>query len=299
MNKRLLSTLLQTTRPPFLILAPICVSYGGALAFHQTGSFHSLYFCLAIIGGIASHISVNTFNEYFDFKSGLDFTTNKTPFSGGSNALPQNPEFAQSVLFLACSTLSLTILIGLYFVVQWGWAIAPLGILGCLIIFTYTKWLNQSAILCWFAPGLGFGLLMVLGTYFVLTGRYDIEVALASLIPFLLANNLLLLNQFPDELADRSIGRKHVVVTYGKPKALLLYTLTTLACMMVIVACIILNVLPLLTLIALIPLSLGILIAGQIKSHQYNMSECIPFLGANVAITLFTPILIASAVLLP
>ncbi len=298
MNKRKLLTLLQTTRPPFLILAPISIGYGGALTYSQAGEFNTSYFWLAIIGGIAAHISVNTFNEYFDFKSGLDLTTNKTPFSGGSNALPQNPQFAQSVLYFACSMLFTTCVIGLYFVALWGWAIAPLGVLGCAIIFTYTKWLNRFAILCWLAPGLGFGPLMVLGTSFAITGRYDTDVAIASLIPFLLANNLLLLNQFPDEDADRSVGRKHAVVVYGKPKALLLYGLTTIASMLLLLVCIWLNVLPLLTLIALLPLSLGIFVAKKIKSRNYEMSKCLPYLATNVAITLFTPITVAFAILL-
>ncbi len=41
---------------------------------------------LALLGAFLAHISVNTLNEYFDFKSGLDLETIKTPFSGGSGA---------------------------------------------------------------------------------------------------------------------------------------------------------------------------------------------------------------------
>jgi hypothetical protein len=49
---------------------------------------------LIFIGALFAHISVNTLNEYFDFKSGLDLTANKTPFSGGSGALPNTPDVA-------------------------------------------------------------------------------------------------------------------------------------------------------------------------------------------------------------
>ena len=44
------------------------------------------------------------------------------------------------------------------------------------------------------------------GTDFALTGSYTWTAFLASLIPFFLVSNLLLLNQFPDVEADRSIG---------------------------------------------------------------------------------------------
>ena len=37
----------------------------------------------------------------------------------------------------------------------------------------------------------------------------------ASLVPFFLVNNLLLLNQFPDVAADRQAGRRHLLVQHG------------------------------------------------------------------------------------
>jgi len=43
---------------------------------------------LALLGAFLAHVSVNTLNEYYDFKSGLDLETIRTPFSGGSGALP-------------------------------------------------------------------------------------------------------------------------------------------------------------------------------------------------------------------
>ena len=45
---------------------------------------------LALAGGLLAHISVNALNEYLDFTSGLDLTTLRTPFSGGSGTLPAN-----------------------------------------------------------------------------------------------------------------------------------------------------------------------------------------------------------------
>jgi len=53
---------------------------------------------LILLGAVLAHVSVNTLNEYYDFKSGLDLTTTKTRFSGGSGALPENAEMANAVL---------------------------------------------------------------------------------------------------------------------------------------------------------------------------------------------------------
>jgi 1,4-dihydroxy-2-naphthoate octaprenyltransferase len=69
---------------------------------------------------------------------------------------------------------------------------------------------------CWLAPGLGFGPLMVMGTEVALAGQYTLEGFVASLVPFFLVNNLLLLNQYPDIEADKAVGRRHFLVVYGR-----------------------------------------------------------------------------------
>ena len=91
--------ILGPMRPPFLILAPVCAFLAiSIVAFQSPSSLSFIKIFLVVIGAIAAHISVNTFNEYFDFKSGLDFKTMKTPFSGGSGALPASPDKARIAL---------------------------------------------------------------------------------------------------------------------------------------------------------------------------------------------------------
>ncbi len=75
--------LLDPMRLPFLILTPACVVLGLATAIWTSGQVNWFHFVLVLIGALSAHISVNTFNEYFDFKSGLDGDTKRTPFSGG------------------------------------------------------------------------------------------------------------------------------------------------------------------------------------------------------------------------
>ena len=75
--------LLGTMRPPFLILAPACALVGLGSAFLQTHQIKWLYFLLALIAAVSAHISVNAFNEYFDYKTEVDAHTQRTPFSGG------------------------------------------------------------------------------------------------------------------------------------------------------------------------------------------------------------------------
>ena len=87
-----LKSLLGPLRVPFLILTPACVAVGVGTAYRETGQTNWKYILLVLLGALSAHICVNVFNEYFDFKSGLDSKTERTPFSGGSGTLPSHPE---------------------------------------------------------------------------------------------------------------------------------------------------------------------------------------------------------------
>jgi 1,4-dihydroxy-2-naphthoate octaprenyltransferase len=197
--------LLGPMRAPFLVLDPAIVLLGiGAAAWQQVLQGQPVhinwgYAVLVLIGSLAAHISVNALNEYFDFKSGLDFRTMKTPFSGGSGTLPAKPEMANAALATGLISLGIAGLIGIYFLVVHGWALLPLGLLGLIVIVVYTTWLTRNWLLCLVAPGLGFGPLMVMGTAFALTGTYTWTAFVASLVPFFLVSDLLLLNQSVEE----------------------------------------------------------------------------------------------------
>ena len=102
-------TLFQSMRPSFLILSPVCVFLGASTAISATGSVDASALTLIVIGALCAHISVNTLNEYVDFKSGLDLITIKTPFSGGSGALPGDPAMANMVLAAGLVTFSLLV----------------------------------------------------------------------------------------------------------------------------------------------------------------------------------------------
>ena len=165
--------LLGPMRLPFLILPPACVLLGISTAVWTQGRINPLYTILAFVGAIAAHISVNALNEYSDFRSGLDLNTRRTPFSGGSGTLPANPGMARTALIIGLVTAALASLIGIYFLVVWGPALLPVGLLGLIVILTYTDLITRYPLLCLLAPGLGFGPLMVMGTDFVLTGEYS------------------------------------------------------------------------------------------------------------------------------
>ena len=285
-------------RVPFLVLPPACVLLGIGTAVWQAGRVDVAAAILAFIGALAAHISVNAFNEYYDFKSGLDLKTERTPFSGGSGTLPENPEMARSTLVTAWVTFALTALIGVFFMTIRGRALLPLGAAGLILVFGYTVWFTRSPMMCLIAPGLGFGPLMVMGTHFVLTGVYGWTAFIASLVPFFLVSDLLLLNQFPDVAADRSIGRRHFPITIGRKKSSFVYGLFLLLTYLSIGVGVLCGWLPGKALIGM----LGALIAvpaciGVFRYHA-DMEKLLPYMGMNVIVTILTPVLVAAGLLM-
>jgi len=286
-------TLVSTARPPFLLLTPAILSLAYAISYWQQGYLDLSISLLVFIAALAAHISVNAFNEYSDFHSGLDLNTSRTPFSGGSGGLPNNPSAAPAVLRFALLTLAITSLIGLYFISLYGLSLLPLGLIGILLIITYTQNITRYPWLCLITPGLAFGPIFIVGSNFVLTGHYSLAAFIASLPIFFLVNNLLLLNQFPDEQVDKEFGRRHIVIEQGRQKSSQLFSAFSLLAYLSLVLAVIFKLLPNEILLGFIPAILAFIISlAVIKNHQ-NTKLLLPAMGKNVAVNILTPILMA------
>ncbi len=295
-----LKTWFLETRPSFLLLVPACVIVGIATAVYQspTNSVHVLHLCLAFLGALLAHISVNVLNEYSDYKTGIDFNTPKTPFSGGSGILPAGLLNPREVLIFGIACLLGVGAIGIYFTWEYGWTILPLGLLGILVIYFYTTHLTKDPILCAIAPGLGFGPLMVLGTHFAQTGEYTLMAGMASMIPGFLVSNLLLLNQFPDVEADRAGARRHLLITKGRQTSAKIYAGLIIATYLWLIASVASKILPLTALLGLLTLPVALKTVRGVLKNFDNTENLMPFMGQNVMIVLLTPLLVGVGILI-
>lgn len=163
----------------------------------------------------------------------------------------------------------------LFFSVTVGVSLIPISILGLLIVITYTKVLNKHPWLCFIAPGLGFAVLMPIGTFVVQTGEWQLSLFAITLVPFLITNNLLLINQFPDITADKNVGRNHLAIHYGVRSAQHVFTLSLIIATGCLVYLVSNSYLPTLALIALLPLGLCVIslvylyhLGDNIAQHQ-------------------------------
>jgi 1,4-dihydroxy-2-naphthoate octaprenyltransferase len=285
-------------RPRFLLLAVACVFLGLSAAVwegYRIGFWHA-FLCFA--GGVLAHGSVNAFNEYEDIKSGLDFRTTRTPFSGGSGTLVPVPYKLPIALWTGIVTAAVCIAIGIYFFAVYGWPILAIGILGLFIIVIYTPWLNKVPLLCLIAPGLGFGTLMVNGTYFALTGAFSWTALLVSFVPFFLVCNLLLLNQFPDVDADRTVGRKHLPILIGRKASAQIFALFIAATYLTIILGVLINLIPPGSLAGLASIVFAVPAAYGALRDPDNLAKLGPAMGQNVLLNLTTPVLVGIGLLI-
>jgi len=285
-------------RPRFLVLALACVFLGLAAAVwagHEINVWHAI---LCFVGGVMAHGSVNALNEYEDIKSGLDFRTTRTPFSGGSGTLVPVPSKLPIALWTGIITAAICVAIGIYFFIIYGWPILAIGAAGLFTIVIYTPWLNKIPFLCLIAPGLGFGTLMVNGTYFGLTGTFSWTALLISFVPFFLVSNLLLLNQFPDVEADLTVGRKHLPIKIGRKASALVFTAFTAATYVTIALGVVIKLAPLWTLLGLGSLVFALpAVRGALK-HADDPAQLEPSMAQNVLLNLITPVLVGIGLLL-
>ena len=286
------------TRPSFLLLVPVCVFSGVAVSLFEDKPFRPLYFALAFVGALFAHIAVNVLNEFSDYKTGIDFNTKPTPFSGGSGILPSGKLEAKKVFIFGLTCLAITAAIGIYFITVYKWTIVPVGVIGVLIVFLYTPYLTKlSGITEIVGPGLGFGL-MVLGTYVTQTGGYSAGAAVVSVVAGLLVADLLLINEFPDVEADRAAGRKHLPIILGKTKAGIIYSILLVGAYIAIIAGAAAGVLPWLALVGLLTLPLGSKAMLAAVKYNNDMSKLVPALGADVITVLVTPLLMSVGIMI-
>lgn len=277
------------TRPQFLLLTVVLAFLGTSIAWHD-GSFHLQHAVLAFVGLLLAHISVNVLNDYFDYRSGIDLETKRTPFSGGSGILPAVMLRPRQVLWFGSIAFLLTIPVGIYFVLVIGWPLLPLILVGALCVLIYTPLLLKMSWPEW-APGVGLGTLPVLGTYFVQTGDFTLPAVIAAIPSGILVHNLLFLSEFPDVDADRKGGRKTLPITLGKARASVLYSVLTVATYAWIIGGVAWGVMPAFSLLALLTLPMAAKAIQGARRYD-DEAKLIPALGSNVMVVLLTQLLL-------
>ncbi len=218
---------LKAARAPFFTgsLAPILV--GSALAFSESVALHWGRAVLALLAVTCLHAGANLANDYYDHVSGNDEANVRfaTPFTGGSRFIQEGKARPGEILAASLISLALGGLLGAYLVWVTGWPVLALGVVGALTGFFYSapplklgyRGLGELFIM------LDFGVLPVLGAYYVQAEAFTLSAFVASLPVGLLMTNVLWINQFQDSDADGAVGKRNWVVRLGRRRSVVVH----------------------------------------------------------------------------
>lgn len=212
----------QAVRPFSFTASMVPAFLGAALApyLHQTARWELLP--AVVIASLLIHAGTNLVGEYFDFQKGVD----RPDTYGGSRVLVEGLLSPQHVLYGGLFLFFLTACIGMIFIAIYGWPILVLGGIGILGGIFYTavpvgyKYLGLGDV-CVF---LLMGPLMVIGSFYVLTGSWSIDALLISLPVGCLVAAILSANNLRDIRHDTQAGIRSTAIVLGHRRARLEYS---------------------------------------------------------------------------
>ena len=281
---------LQIVRLKFLSASIIAVTAGLTISYGRFGLINPFLAALTYLGVISLHISVDLLNDYFDYRSGIDLITTRTPFSGGTGVLPAGLLAPLSVYKAGIFFLVAGIIIGLYLTLTQSFLILP--ILAFAAISTY---FYSTRLIAWGVGELLLvfkGAFIVLGAYLVQTIRLDFEPFYVGLIFGTLSTSVLFINEFPDYDADKAKGRKNIVVRLGKQRAAAFHKFFHIVSYSMIILGVALKIIPVLALLSLLILPLIVRVAKGLKENYGNSNKLIPYMGTTSRIARLIGIII-------
>lgn len=291
----MLSSWLRAIRIRFLLASVIAVSNGLAIAYWKTGTIDPLYAGLTYAGVVFLHASVDLLNDYWDHKRGIDSATTRTKFSGGTGVLPENMLTPKAVYAAGVMFLILGGAVGAYFVAIRGVTIAVILGFAVVAIYFYSTSIVNSGLGELFV-GIK-GAMIVLGTFFVQTALIDTAAVFVGVIVGLLSATVLFINSFPDHDADKSKGRRTLVILLGKNRAATVFPLFIIAAYALIVAGIFLGYTKIYSLASLASLPLAVKAITAVRKDHESIPSLVPAMSSTVTYSRVTGFMLAASLL--
>ncbi|MGM1048319.1 MAG: prenyltransferase [Bacillota bacterium] len=281
----------KASRMQVIPIMLIPVALGAIGAYVWTGEFHPWLFILTLIGAGAAHLFSNMVNDLWDYKNGTDdeAKNNVDAISTNSGFLTQEKWSIRKFETVTWLLFTIATLCGVVLSLFSGWWAFIFGALGGLIAYFYVappirfgyrgKGYSEVAIL------LSFGILPVMGAYYVQTSHMDVRALMLSLPIGLLTTLILFNHHFLHWQADRLAGKKTLVVVWGEKRALRFSRVLLLLACLSLIACVAAGALPPYALLAVITVIPLYMVYGRLQDS--NRSEAyLPLMKASTKTTL-------------
>lgn len=295
-DKGVLSTWLRVIRIRFLLASVIAVSNGLAITYWKYSTIDPVYAILTYVGVVFLHASVDLLNDYWDYKRGIDIATKRTKFSGGTGVLPENLLKPRTVYIAGLVFLILGASIGTYFIAIRGVTIAIILGFAVIAIYFYSTTIVNA--------GLGElfvaikGAMIVLGSLYVQNATLEPAAMYGGAIVGLLSATVLFINSFPDYEADKSKGRRTLVIILGRKVASTTFPMFIIAAYALIAGGIFFGLTKVYCLICFVSIPLAIKSALSLRKDPQSIDNIVPAMASTVTYSRITGFLLALSYIL-
>lgn len=292
----MLSTWLRIIRIRFLLASVIAVSNGLAITYWKYSTIDPVYAILTYVGVVFLHASVDLLNDYWDYKRGIDIATKRTKFSGGTGVLPENLLKPRTVYIAGLVFLILGASIGTYFIAIRGVTIAIILGFAVIAIYFYSTTIVNA--------GLGElfvaikGAMIVLGSLYVQNATLEPAAMYGGAIVGLLSATVLFINSFPDYEADKSKGRRTLVIILGRKVASTTFPMFIIAAYALIAGGIFFGLTKVYCLICFVSMPLAIKSALSLRKDPQSIDNIVPSMASTVTYSRITGFLLALSYIL-
>jgi len=142
------------------------------------------------------------------------------------------------------------------------------------------------------------GTMIVLGTYFIQTSEITISPIIGGIIVGALSSLVLFVTSFPDYDADKSKGRKTLVIAVGKKQAANVFWVFPIVAYSIIITGVILQFFPIYSLITLVTIPIMIKSGHNLKFSYDEIKKLIPVMNSTLMFSRITGALFVLSFLL-
>jgi 1,4-dihydroxy-2-naphthoate octaprenyltransferase len=294
------SLFLRTTRLPFITATAVPVALGVAAAA-RGGEFDLWLALLTLLGAIFIHLALNVTNDIFDTLSGAD-AANMTPtkFSGGSRVIHYGLVSERNMALLAAAFYLAGGAIGVYLAATRGWQLLVIGLIGMFFAVFYTapplrlvyRGLGEIAV------ALGFGPVMLLGSFFVQAQTITLEAVVLSIPVAILIALVLYVNEVPDRPGDALAEKRTLPVRWTQQGVIRGYLVAAGVAFAVIAVASVIGLFPRPALIALATVPMAVRVARGMRENYDSPYALMPTMALNINLHLYTGLLLLAGYLI-
>lgn len=260
--------------------SPALMAFSYVFYLYKTGVVSDVNWAngvIAFFGAIIFHMSGNLIGDYHDYMNGVDQLEKTGPF----RVLIHKIFKPKTILIYGYIVLLLGIIIGAYLFLRTGLPLIYIGLYGIISATLYYKF--KYVALGDLIIFLSFGLMIMLGVVYVMTGIINWTSLLVASPVGLLIVAILHANNTRDMLQDKQAGIKTQAMNLGLEGSQIMYQTLLLVSYLLVAASVLLNLLHPFVFIVLITLPMALKNIKLMKQATINNLCIIQFLDTHTA----------------